>query len=272
LKEKSQADLLRDRINLQLDQKFDFSQSSNVTADIQSFCKANESRNWNVTSVRPSYNRILAQCAKNKKITLEHLGKKTKAPKFNKRLQSTITAKPVGKTIEGTAPAQPTQGAQTILPTGQPAQQFVNFDSEGVAATFNALFISIRIAYPELEALTKEEKDSLGKMWLPAFQRYLTENWAFIGIPFIATLGIMLPKVAEARKKHKANKEEASTTSETKGAQAETEERKKQKQKQQSDIEQSGIRCRYCNELFKNFVDLKDHTQVCPQRKKKQPV
>ena len=31
----------------------------------------------------------------------------------------------------------------------------------------------------------------------------MTENWAIIGIPFLATLGIFIPKIVEARKKKK---------------------------------------------------------------------
>jgi len=204
LVEKSQADTLRDHLNLKLDQKFDFSQSSNVTADIKSFNEQNKSRNWTEPSVRASYNRLLQQLAKNRGVTLEHLGKKTKRPKFNKKLQAAITPKPVGDI--GTT-GKPTEGQAQAPQAGQvaaPPSQWINFDSEGVAATFNAFYLMLRITYPELEALSPEEKQSLGKMWLPAFQKYLTENWAFIGVPLIATIGMMLPKIAEARKKKKS--------------------------------------------------------------------
>jgi len=260
--EKSQADTLRDHLNLKLDQKFDFSQTSNVTADIKSFCEANSSRKWTEPSVRASYNRLLQQLAKNRNITLEHLGKKTKRPKFNKKLQAAITPKPVGKLdSQQTEQAQTTQAPPRMGADGKPIQQIANwenFDSEGVAATFNALFLSIRIAYPELEALTKEEKDSLGKMWLPAFQRYLTENWAYIGIPLIATFGMMTPKIAAARKLHKKNKEIAQVTPETIKATAEQKDRKERK-----------IVCPDCRTEFNSFVALRDHKRVCPKKPKK---
>jgi hypothetical protein len=77
------------------------------------------------------------------------------------------------------------------------------FDQESVSATLNALFLMFRFSYPDLELLTKEEKESLGKVWLPAFNKYLTENWALIGVPIFATAGIFLPKLIEARKKKK---------------------------------------------------------------------
>jgi len=257
LVDKSQADTLRDHLNLKLDQKFDFSQTSNVTADIKSFIETNKKREWTEPSVRASYNRLLQQLAKNRNITLEHLGKKTKRPKFNKRLQSTITAKPVG-TIEQTTgePAQP----QKIMvdKDGKPVQQIVrqweNFDAEGVSATLNAFYLLIRVTYPELEALTPDEKTSLGRMWLPAFQRYLTENWAYIGIPFLATMGIMLPKIADARKKNKAKKED---TPENKKAAEEQKEKKSRK-----------IICPDCKAEFNSFVTLRDHKRICPKKPK----
>jgi len=257
LVEKSQADTLRDHLNLKLDQKFDFSQTSNVTADIKSFCDVNKKRQWTEPSIRASYTRLLTQIAKNRGITLEHLGKKTKRPKFNKRLQSTITAKPVG-TLEQTT-GEPSQQTQKIMldKDGKPiaeVRHWENFDAEGVSATLNAFYLLIRVTYPELEALTPDEKTSLGRMWLPAFQRYLTENWAYIGIPFLATMGIMLPKVAEARKKNKAKKEETPTNKKAKEEQKERKERK--------------IICPDCKAEFNSFVTLRDHKRICPKKPK----
>jgi len=73
-----------------------------------------------------------------------------------------------------------------------------------------------RLAYPDLELLTEEEKDALGKMWLPAFNRYLTEKWAIIGIPFLATVGIFLPKIIAARKIKKEKETEKKEQDQTK--------------------------------------------------------
>ena len=57
-----------------------------------------------------------------------------------------------------------------------------------------------------LDDLTKEEKKALGGMWIPAFRRYLTEKWVIFGIPLSATLGIIMPKIANARKEAKSKK------------------------------------------------------------------
>jgi len=67
---------------------------------------------------------------------------------------------------------------------------------EGVVGT---IWSVLKIKWP-LEQLTKEEKDSLSKMWLPSFKKYLSENWAYIGIPFLSTLGIFAPKIITARR------------------------------------------------------------------------
>jgi len=71
-----------------------------------------------------------------------------------------------------------------------------------VEAVFEGLWAGLRIWWP-LDDLTKEEKEALGSMWLHAFRKYLTEKWAIIGIPLSATLGIIMPKIANARKKSK---------------------------------------------------------------------
>ena len=51
-------------------------------------------------------------------------------------------------------------------------------------------------------------------MWLPAFNRYLTEKWAIIAVPFIATVGIFLPKIIKARRLKKAEEKEEKETKE----------------------------------------------------------
>lgn len=260
---KSQADLLRDWINLKLDQKYDYSSSSNITADIKSFCLQ---KKQNEKSVRPSYNRILNQCLKNRNISLDTLGRKTRKPKFNKSLQAKIEPSPVG---EIAATVTDDKGKKTVATvqyydkdgkpiTTKPVHEWENFDSEGVGATLNAFYIMVRVAYPELELLTNEEKQSLGKMWLPAFQRYLSENWAYIGIPFLATMGMMLPKIAAARRAHKEAKGVETKPDNKKAA---TEERKRKEVKDE-------IVCEWCHKKENSWMDLKYHKRTCKQKPK----
>ncbi len=76
---------------------------------------------------------------------------------------------------------------------------------ESIEAFFEGLWAGLRLWWP-LDDLTKEEKESLGSMWLPAFRKYLTEKWAIFGIPLSATLGIIMPKIVNARKEARDKK------------------------------------------------------------------
>lgn len=255
---KSQADLLRDHINLKLDQNFDYSQSSNVSADLKSFLEKNKDKKYNFKAVRPSHSRILNQCLKNRDIDPKSIGRKTKKLRFNTDLASKITPKPVeGKVDSTTAEKKPPtyydKDGKPIAVAQAPIR-YEHFDAKGVSASLNAFYLMMRVAYPELELLSEDEKNSLGNMWLPAFQRYLTENWAYIGIPLLATFGIMLPKIAEARKKNKAKKEE---TPETQKASREEQERK-------SDVK----KCEWCKNQFTKWEDLKVHKRTCNKKPK----
>jgi len=100
------------------------------------------------------------------------------APKFTGDLRATITPEPQAGAVDTTKkpPVVVTPEGGVIVQT-QPQI----FDEESVSATLNAIFLMFRFSYPDLELLTKEEKDSLGKVWLPAFNKYLTDNWAIIG-------------------------------------------------------------------------------------------
>lgn len=263
---KSQADLLRDWINKKLDQKFDFSKSSEVTADIQHFCNAHPNLKQNVKKLRPSYDRILKECAKNRNLELEHLGKKTKRLKFNKKLQAKIEPHPVGKVTQ-TQTQTSTTGTQTppvvLDKDGKPIPQpeihnWQNFDEESVGAAWGAFYSMFGIAYPELKPLSDSKQKSLGKIWLPAFQRYLTENWAILGVPFIATIGLLLPDILEARRLHKQNKGVESKPENIKAA---------EKEKQEKE-ELDDIKCDWCGQKANTWTDLKFHKRSCKKKPK----
>jgi len=68
---------------------------------------------------------------------------------------------------------------------------------------------------------------------------------------------MMLPKIAAARKSHKAKKE-APKTPEDEKALKEQKERKERK-----------IICPDCNQTFNSFVSLRDHKRVCSKKPKK---
>ncbi len=99
---------------------------------------------------------------------------------------------------------------EIIQQSSQPSQNQSQIQNEhiepaSIEAVFEGLWAGLRLWWP-LDDLTKEEKESLGNMWLPAFRKYLTEKWAIFGIPLSATLGIIMPKIANARKKSRGKK------------------------------------------------------------------
>jgi len=102
---------------------------------------------------------------------------------------------------------------EIIQQSSQPAQnqpQILNehIEPTSIEAVFEGLWAGLRLWWP-LDDLTKEEKESLGNMWLPAFRKYLTEKWAIFGIPLSATLGIIMPKIANARKEARDKKKKS---------------------------------------------------------------
>lgn len=261
---KSQADLLREWISQKLDEKYDYSSSSNCKSDIKEFCKQYKDRKYLEKSVRPNHSKILNEQLKNRGIEPASIGKKSKL-KFNSELNATITPNPVSGKVDTTKPEQKTETKQLIGKDGKPIQtiqapaphNYEHFDAEGVGATFQAFVMMIRMGIPEMEGLTPEEKVSLGKMWLPAFQRYLTENWAYIGIPLLATLGLFIPKIVTARKKHKEKELSKEKNKLTEKATKEEKERHANKK----------FVCPYCRENFSE-IELQNHKPNCKEKPK----
>jgi len=203
----SLANLLRDHINEQLGKNFDYSLATNRKQDILNFIESHklvlDKHQLKIDTIRPSHNTALEKCLKNKGIDPASIGRSKRTPKFSGDLNATITPAPqagaVDTTVKTGAQVQGVdQAGQVIV---QP--QVMIFDEKSVSATLSAIFLMFRFAYPDLELLTDEEKDSLGKVWLPAFNKYLTDNWAIIGVPLFATAGIFLPKIIKARKAKK---------------------------------------------------------------------
>lgn len=207
----SLADLCRAHINRQLDKNFDYSLATNRTQDIKNFIQENKSRltknQLTVNTVRSTYTPLLdAEFIKRDKnpATMNRSTKgKKQGLKFNTDLNANITP----NAQAGEKDTSPKPQMQKQDPNQMQMQMPQAYNEEGVSATFSALFMTVRLAIPDVELLSKEEKDALGKMWLPAFNLYLAnEKYAVLGIPILATLGIFLPKILEGRKKAKIRK------------------------------------------------------------------
>ncbi len=206
---KSKADLLRNHIREQLNKNYDYSLASNRKADIQIFIEQNKNeleKTDTAKTLRPSHNKILDEQLKNNGIDPSSLGRSSKKPKFNSDLNSVITPEPQAGATDTTKPTKgaPIQGQAGV--TGAPQQvgedgQLIvpAFDEKAVSATFQSFLLMLKLNYPDLELLSDEEKDSLGKIWLPFFNKYLSDKYSEILIPVFATAGIFLPKIAKAR-------------------------------------------------------------------------
>jgi hypothetical protein len=76
-----------------------------------------------------------------------------------------------------------------------------HIDVESIQGVLEAFWLLLKIKWPDIDQLTKEEKQSLSQMWLPVFRKYLTENWIYFGLPLISTIGIFTKHIKEAREK-----------------------------------------------------------------------
>jgi len=208
------ADLLRVWVSNRMNEKYDYSLTTNRKQDILNFIEAHKGKlskdQQRVNTIRSSMTPILDQEYKKRGLDPTSMNRSAKGLKrglhYNSDLNPTITPSPQAGANDTSPKTKPIPTDPSLTPQGQipiiPA-----YDQEGVSATFSALFLTFRLAFPDLELLTPEEKTTLGKMWLPAFNLYMSnEKWAVIGIPCMATLGIFLPKIVEARKKAKIRK------------------------------------------------------------------
>ena len=200
---KSLADLLRNHIREQLQANYDYSLKSNRKADIEIFISRNQmnlDKSKNSKAIRPSHSKILDEQLKNKGIDPKSLGRVSKKPRFNSDLNPKITPEPQAGVVDSSPKPKagepiPQGGVVPVVPE--------TFDVKAVSASINSLYLMLRTIYPDLELLTDEEKESLGSLWKSAFNKYLTDNFAEIVIPLMATFGIFAPKILEARKKKK---------------------------------------------------------------------
>jgi len=211
LAELSLTDKLRVHISEKLGQSFDFSLSSNRSNDRKQFIENHnkdlpKEKHLNEGSVRTSYERILEQQMKAKGIDPATLGKKPKHKKFNSDMNAKITPKPQAGQVE--KKPQIGKDGRPIIATQQTGQviQPETFDEKAVSSTINGMWLVVKSALPDLELLSEDEKVSLGALFKPMFNRYLSNDRMLLIIPFIAAAGIFLPKLAKAKNMKKERK------------------------------------------------------------------
>ena len=74
---------------------------------------------------------------------------------------------------------------------------------EMVGELINGFWLLVKIKWQILEELTEEEKQSIGRLWIPAAKKYLPEWWLVIGWPTLYTLALIVSHILDARRKQK---------------------------------------------------------------------
>ncbi len=74
---------------------------------------------------------------------------------------------------------------------------------EIVGEMINGFWLLLKIKWPILEDLTEEEKESIGRLWIPAAKKYLPEWWFVIGWPTLYTVALLVSRILDARRKQK---------------------------------------------------------------------
>jgi hypothetical protein len=214
----SKSDIVRDAIQKAISENFDFS-SDSKKRELKEKINTENPNLFNKESLDSLFSKLLPKELIKAKRDPRDYGFKNKLPKLNSLNDMNANIQPEPQPEAPNTPATPTKDTtataqatdQTTLKTEQDRSFTNNIDETSVSATFAALFIPLKIAYPEIDGLTEEEKKSLGKLWTPAFKKYLTEMQAIVILPLLATAAMLAPKIAKARKakKEKQQKEKS---------------------------------------------------------------
>ena len=236
---KSQSEIIREHINNQFDTKYDYSTKQNRSNDVKIIAKNYKGQVIEKYEALKSHHaKILKEVMQKRKLDPRTFGLSKKIPKFTPpdNLDATITPKP--QSITQTQPQQTSPGTGAPFSPGQsqmitPEPQFIKFEPKGVAATWNALYLGAKSIFsPYATDLTEEEKLSLGEMWTPIFNKYLSEKMEIV-VCFIATAGVFAPHIIEGRKisKQQKNKQSVEDLGHEKKDSKKTSEQKKPTQK-----------------------------------------
>lgn len=246
----SLSELLRDYVKELLVAKTDLSTTEKRSQAVTIFLEKYSDRKFKRASARTSFERILLTEGKKEGKSSEDFGKQTKAKQTPKFRMTPDMESEISGSNQSLEHLKKVPSGQPVLKEGETKTEVssIVFEPEDVSAAIAAFWLMIKIMYPELELLTDQEKASLGRLWLPAFQKYLSENWKVIIIPLLSTMGIMFPKIKKARDKKKDKKVN------------------KELQKTRDEEKPKQLTCPYCNKLFDRKL-IEDHKEKCPARK-----
>ena len=212
---KSKAELIAEHLNKQLDAKVDLTSLEGRKKDFVLLSQNNK----NTTFTKPQYLDVLKRILKRRNIDAKAFGLTSKTPTFVRKtsdMKTTLEAHPskiTEKQPKSKDTTEITIAGKTDTTTTTAANQLeikqamdeirINYTEKNVAVTLKAIYNVLKLKYPEIEDLTDEEKEILGELWLPAFQKYFADKYFILIIPFIATLSLITPKIHKAKKKAK---------------------------------------------------------------------
>jgi len=210
----SASELIRKHIDNQFEKGYDFTSKYNRKMDRTAIV---ESLGLDTEKGYDLYNHQFKKILKQRKLDASnYLETRFRRPQFSD-INAIIKPEPQGPFIEENPVEKikneinkEQQDAHIQNNTTDIQKQLINehINVESIQGVLEAFWLLLKIKWPELDQLTKEEKQSLSQMWLPAFRKYLTENWVYIGLPLISTIGIFTKHIKEARDKKKKRKDE----------------------------------------------------------------
>jgi len=238
----NQNQQIRDFITNLFDDKYNFSDKKLRSLALTNYCKKYKLDKKKVASAfYPQLSVILEE----KGIMPQSYGlKKTKPPSPNSDIIGKIQPEPVPDDKKPAGqPQLKTDGTGQGQGMPPPQGETYIITTQHVGAFFAALYLVLKLKWRALEDLTAEEKQALAEMWLPAFQRYMSEKMKLIVLPIIGTIGLLAPKIHRAR------------------AIDEKEFAKKENEKKVAELT-----CKFCNKIFPR-AELKTHEESCLQKK-----
>jgi len=137
--------------------------------------------------------------------------KKLPTPK-NSEINATTTAQPSGMTIEPrkTEVEKIKEEIQVEHPQLDSSdKEEMDFDLEhfeqashlipveSISIFWDGVWQLMKLKWSMIERFTQQERESLGMMWQPFFEKHTSEKFVLLGIPLIMTFGIFAGKIRE---------------------------------------------------------------------------
>jgi len=134
----------------------------------------------------------------------------TRGQKKNVDPKLRATVKPTPSGVGGDAPPPGQERQQDgprrgQIPNQTPPPPGTTYTVKGAGAVLNCAYNVLRIPRPYADKLDADDREALGEMWAPIFNRHLAGHAnAEIGIAVLATLGLFSEKIIDSDGENKA--------------------------------------------------------------------